>query len=797
MLSLRLNRLAVIAMLLLITPLLHAQTNAGIKGKVTSSDGQPVPSVSIILKGTKYASFTSDDGRFSMHHILPGTYTIVVSHTGLKTQQQTVTVVAEKVTEVSFSLTENSSQLEDVIVNVKKSLNTSPVTVGKVAISPMDLPQSIAVIGEGVIKDQQAMRLSDVIKNTNGVYLSTTRGSTQESFSARGYSFSSGNMFKNGARINSGAMPEVSSLEKVEVLKGSSAILYGNVAPGGIINMVTKQPKFHFGGEVSMRAGSYDLYKPAFDVYGPISSGIAFRLNGTYESAKSYRDVVSSKRYYINPSLLFKLGKRTELLVQGDYLKHNFTPDFGIGTLDNTIIPDVARSAFFGTSWQYAKTQQATANAALKHRFNESWQLTTTVSYQLYKRDYYSTERIQAAANGDWTRPLGRSNSEESYYIAQADLTGKFKTGVIDHTLLAGVDADRYFTQNYTYNQPATYDKINILDPTKYTPRTDIPDATAIRLTKTPVNRFGAYVQDLISLTPKLKLLAGVRWSYQSARPIDTINYVTNVKTSGTTIKDDKAFSPRIGLVYKPTSHTSLFASYANSFAVNSGTDIYGNALQPSIIDQYELGIKNDFFNGLLSANLTFYRIVNNNLAQTAQLDANGNVNNNTNLKELTGQTTSDGIELDLVSHPLKGLDVMAGYSYNYMRYTKTPDTKGSYVTGERLVNNPAHTANGTVFYTFTGNRLKGFKAGASVFYIGKRFGGWNNTIGQTQTYSRLIPVSGFTTVDVSLGYTYKNISLLAKVSNITNTLNYYVHENYSINPIPPRQVVATLSYRF
>lgn len=131
------------------------------------------------------------------------------------------------------------------------------------------------------------------------------------------------------------------------------------------------------------------------------------------------------------------------------------------------------------------------------------------------------------------------------------------------------------------------------------------------------------------------------------------------------------------------------------------------------------------------------------------------------------------------------------------MRYTETPDAKGNYVEGERLVNTPAHTANSSVFYTFGHGAVKGLRLGASVFYIGDRWGGWNNTIGQAQNYSRLIAVDGFTTVDLTAGYTFRRISLLAKLSNLTNTFNYYVHENYSINPIAPRQVIATLSYKF
>jgi iron complex outermembrane recepter protein len=787
------KKIFTLTLLMLATCLVFGQTGT-IKGKVTTTDGQPAAWVNVSLKDLKKGAVTAEDGTFILKSIKEGNYSLVISHTGLITQEKEVTVTDKATVEIDFVLAETAGQLEEVVISGQRSLNKRPVAVGKVAINPLDLPQSVMVVNESLIRDQQAQRLSDVIKNVNGVYLATTRASTQESFSARGYAFSNTNMFKNGSRINSGAMPEMSSLERVEILKGSTAILYGNVAPGGIVNMVTKQPKFNWGGEVSMRAGSYDLYKPSVDVYGPIAKNIAFRVNGTYESARSFRDVVSSERYYFNPSLLFKLGSKTELLVQGDYLNHEFTPDFGIGSIDNRTITPVSRNTFFGAPWQYAKTKQGTAGFTVRHTLNSNWNLTVNGSYQNYKRDYFSTERIQAAANGDWSRPLGRQNTEEDYFIGQVDLNGKFNTGKIGHTLLAGVDADRYLTKAYTYTLASTtYDVINLLDPDKYVPRTDMPTATATRFTETPVARVGVYVQDLVSLSSKFKLLAGIRWSLQEAKRIDTTFLATNTKNTGGVIKTDKAFSPRVGLVYKLREATSLFVSYANSFSVNSGTDVYGNALSPSIIDQFEAGIKNDFFNGFLSVNVTAYRIINNNLAQTAQFAADGvTPNNNTSLKALTGETTSDGIELDVVGHPVKGLDLTAGYSYNYMRYTKTPDAKGNFVEGERLVNSPAHTANATAFYAF-----KGFKVGATYNYIGKRVGGWNNQIGQTQTYDRRIPVDGFSTLDFTAGYTYKKWSLLAKVSNVTNTYSYYVHENYSVNPIPPTQFVTSVAYRF
>lgn len=768
-----------------------------LKGVVRTSDGKPAANVNVILKDSKFATTTNELGEYYFYNLPEGRYVIIVSFTGLKTVQSEFELKKGEVKQYDFTLYENQHQLEEIVIKAFNNINTKAVAVGKMNIKPMDLPQAIASVNETVIKEQQAQRLSDVVKNVNGVYLGTARASTQESFYARGYSFSSTNMFKNGSRVNSGVMPEVSSLETVEILKGGAAVLYGNVSPGGVLNMVTKKPKFTFGGEVSMRAGSFDLWKPSIDIYGPINKKIAYRVNGTFESANSYRDQVSSTRYYVNPSFLFKLGNKTELIVEGDYLKHDFTPDFGIGSLDNTKIPDVPRSRFMGTSWQYNITQQATASATLKHVFNNNWQLNSVISYQNFDRDYYAVERIQAKANGDWGRPLGRIDTKEKYYTAQVNLNGKFTTGKIEHNLLTGIDADHYLTETYNYDiQGKIYDSINILNPSKFVQRTDVPVAKRVTFVETPVNRVGVYVQDLINITSKIKLLAGLRWSMQETVP-PTTTYLLKDSVAKGIIQSDNAFSPRIGLLYRMKPNISFFASYSNSFAINTGLDVYNKVLPPSIIDQFEVGVKNIFLKGKLTVNVTAYKIINSNLAQTAQFDKDGNPNSNSNLKELSGQTTSNGVELDVTSNPVKGLTIIAGYSYNDMRYTRTPDKPGSYIEGDRLVNTPAHTANASAFYTISKGSLTGLKFGAAVFYVGKRFGGWNNTVGQTQNYSRMIPVSAFTTVDVSAGYNWKKFSLLTKVSNLANVLNYYVHENYSINPIPPRSFTATLSYRF
>ena len=773
------------------------KSQSSLFGKSITQDGSPAANVNIELKELKKYTTSDLNGAFSFNSIADGRYKLITSYTGLQTKQQQVIVTQDKATQLNIVLNENTSELQEVFINSKKGLNNQLVSIGKVSIDPMDLPQSISVMGQSVIRDQQSQRLSDVIKNVNGVYLSTTRANTQESFSARGYGFSSSNMFKNGSRVNTGTMPEVSSLEKVEILKGSAAILYGNVAPGAIINMVTKQPKFFFGGEVALRAGSYGLLKPSFDIFGPLSKKIAFRVNGTVEKANSFRNTVQSNRYYINPSLLIKIGKKTTLIVQGDHLNHDFTPDFGIGTLSNTVIPNVPRSNFVGAQWQYNKAKQTTVTVTLKHELNNNWSVNANTSYQLYSRDYYSTERIQAAANGDWIRPLNKIETQEKYFVGNIDLVGKFKTGAVAHHLLTGIDGDKYFTSTYAFDNPTLYDTVNILDPIKFIARTDIPSASKITRLETPINRLGAYVQDLINISNQLKLLVGIRWSMQKGLSATTTYLLKDSAHMGIATSAN-AFSPRLGLVYKPLESMSAFASYSNSFSVNSGTDVSGNALSPSLIDQFEFGIKNNFIKDKLSANLTFYKIINNNLAQTAQYTADGvTPNNNIALKELAGQTTSNGIELDISAQLVKSLNILAGYSFNNMRYTKTKEAKGNYIEGEKLINTPTHTANTSALYTFNKGALKGLKLGVAGFYTGDRLGGWNNTQGQTQNYNRLIPVIGFTTFDLSAGYSYKKITLLVKLSNLMNTYNYYVHENYSINPIAPRQIISTLSVKF
>lgn len=703
-------------------------------------------------------------------------------------------------------------EIEDINLHKTGNPNKAKALTAKSNLTVMENPQPIAIVTHEVIEQQQAKQLGEVLQNVNGLYITSSRGNSQDSFGGRGFNFGNDNIFKNGARVNSGVFPEVSGLERVEVLKGGNAMLYGNVSAGGVVNLITKKPRFNFGGSVGLNAGSWNSYKPTVDFYGPISEKIAFRVNGAYETAESFRDVVESQKYYFNPSFLFNIGEKSQLIVEADYLKNEFTPDFGIGAIENndksyrlnTLLP---RNAFLGADWQYQNTEQATAGITFNHQFSEFWTLNTVASFQNYTKDYFSTERItwtyDNAGRLKWNRPVNRTYNEQNYTALQLNLNGEINTGKINHKILIGTDGDYGTADAYAYNlsqtaygtNGSTNGTIYLDDPSTWTSGA-MPTATKRDRTRIPTQRFGIYAQDFISITEQFKVLAGLRWSYIENLETEKKSFVTNdVKNTAGTV--DRAFSPKAGLIYMPNDNLSLFATYTNSFSANTGRDIYDNSLTPSIIDQFEVGMKKNFWKNAVALNLSLYQIENRNFYQMAEFNAQGQVNNDSTIKEFAGKMRSRGVELDITGNPTPNLMIIAGASYNHAVYLDTPEGFG-YVENQRLVRTPATTANASVFYTLP-NYIKGLKLGASVYFVGDRIAGWNDTKETLDTrngVSRLLPVDDYTTVALSVGYEWQKFSVMGKVGNLFDTVNYNYHENYSVNPITPRNYYFTLTYK-
>ena len=722
-------------------------------------------------------------------------------------------------------------QIEDINMHKTGNPNTARPISSKSNLSIMENPQPISIVTHEIIEQQQAKQLSDVLQNVNGLYITSSRGNSQDSFGGRGFILGNDNIFKNGTRVNSGVFPEVSGLERVEVLKGANAMLYGNTAAGGIINMITKKPRFNFGGSVGLNGGSWNSYKPTVDFYGPLSDKIAFRLNGAYEYADSFRDVVTSSKYYFNPSFLVNLGEKSQLIVEADYLKNDFTPDFGLGSITNkdlsySLNDSVGRNVFFGTDWQYQNVQQASTNITFNHQFNTNWTFNAVASYQNYTKDYFSAERIQwefatpTATRLSWKRPFNKTYNEQNFGSGQININGEINTGKINHKLLFGADADYNQADSYAYTLGSTNNVLYLDDPSTWG-NVAMPTSTLNNRNRINTRRIGVYAQDFISLTKEIKVIAGLRWSYIENMATINTNFITNVKSiTNNSATSDQALSPKLGIVYMANDNLSVFATYTNSFVPNAGEtssqlgalnttgtpaevlartqNLSKEGIKPTTVDQYEIGVKKNLWNNTLAVNLSVYQIENNNTYQSYwyQNAAGAIVTPDSNLKEYAGKVRSRGVELDITGNPTANLSIIGGVSYNNSVYFDTPEN--GYVEKQRLVRTPETTANASVFYKFT-NHVKGLKIGAGAYYTGNRLGGWNDSKStdiSRNGVSRAFAVKDYVTVNASVGYEWDKFSIQGKVGNLFDTENYNVHENYSVNPITPRNYYVTVTYK-
>jgi iron complex outermembrane recepter protein len=719
-----------------------------------------------------------------------------------------ITLLTLFVTTVSFSqehFFNNQTELtiENDTVKIKK-YHLNEVTVegqntdkkiysAKANLDPMDLPQATSIIKIEDLKNQQVVSVSDILKNANGVYIMGTTGGYQEEIASRGFSLSSNNTFKNGIRYYNGMMLETSGLEKVEFLKGSAAMLFGNVSPGGILNMVTKKPKYDFGGEVSFANASFNSYKPTFDVFGSLNQTktIAFRFNGSYEKADSFRNEVASERFYFNPSFAFKLSNKTNLLIETDYTNDSRTPDFGAGIIDYQIV-SIPRNRFLGVSWGKYDSEQFSNTITVSHQFNTNWNIKFVNGIRYYATELFSNTRPNSGANGavqtngDWNRSIQQTKAKDNYFIQQVDLNGQFNTGKITHKVLFGGDVENFKTKTTAFNQFANYDTINIFEEYNASAEPTIPTMTKNTLTSAPISRFGIYAQDLISFTKNWKVLAGIRYSYQDT---ESNVYKFSDGSNNITKNNDGAFSPRVGLIYQPTKNHSIFATYSNSFELNSGQDENGVGLKPSIVDQYEIGVKNILLKNKLFLNVTLYQIANDRFYQ--QSLANGNTYSY--IKVLAGEVRSQGVEIDINANPIEGLSIIAGYSFNE---TKFMDSE-YYIPGSQLRYNPKNTANLSANYTIKNGMFKNVNLGLINTYFGQRYAGRSTRTQVSGDSRQLIYLSDYFQTDATLSYSYKRLTLRTKLSNIFNELNYNVHDDNSLNPIAPRNYAIALSYNF
>ncbi len=580
-----------------------------------------------------------------------------------------------------------------------------------------DLPLSVQVVPEQVIEDQGAIELQEVLRNVSGVSRDNSSGDTTDTFLIRG--FPSGSILRDGFRdgvfAERSAVRETANLEQVEVLKGPASLLQGQLDPGGLINLVTKQPLSQPFYSIELQAGSFDRLRSQIDMSGPLNleATLRYRLNAVFEDSKGFRDFTDIERQFIAPIVVWEISDRITLTVDAEYLHDRRPFDRGLIAI-GTQVADIPFSRRLGEPFDESRISEYRVGYQLEYNLSQEWSLRHSFRFS-------STDRFRFNTQGsDLNESTGVLN--RGYFFSEPELTetfilrneasGEFQTGTLEHSLLFGIEVARQARPIKTRLGSAP--SINIFDPVYSTTGRPILNEensipTSDRITQ--AENIGIYFQDLVSLSEHVKLLMGGRF--------DSVLNQDHNGLAGETIQETfTEFSPQMGLVYQPNDFLSVYASYSESFVSSPfNITVDESLVDPELGEQYEVGVKADFLNGRLSATLTAYEITKQNVA-TDDPDNPGFV-------IAVGEQQSQGVELDLSGEVSPGWDVIASYSYIDARITEDNRIE----VGNRLSNVPDHSGSFWTTYRFQpGSDLEGLGLGVGISVVGERQGDNDNT---------------------------------------------------------------------
>lgn len=771
-----------------------------ISGIVKDTYNTPVPFATVNLKDSSHGTVADAEGKFELA-LAPGTYVLQARAMGYDLARLTITVKDTPLKAVIFQLKENQEDLREVEVFGSRYERPDKIeALTRLPLEPYNQIQSISIISEKLIEQQGNLTISEATKNVPGVYTFATYGNKRESMSSRG--FRGIPILKNGVRVNSdfrgvGILTDMQGIDNIQVLKGAAAITQGVAtdlgSPGGVINLVTKTPLYEFGGSASMRAGTFGLYRPTFDIYGPLNDkkNLAFRINGALEKSNSFRDLVESERFYLNPSLEWLLDDKSKLTLEMEYFDDSRTPDLGTVNLaenDVNAIYDLPYDVFLGFASDRSVTQNTTFSVRFERELTDQLALKAAFfnsSLELDDKGASLGDPVEVDGETLYhirTRGYSISTREDDNSVFQLDLIGEeYKTAGILHTFQAGVDY-RMSSFETSGSSAGKIDEINIYEDIVHTLPTGL-DPGSSRLGEARANSMGFVLQDVVTFNSWLKTFLGLRYS--------STETITDTETT-----TSEALNPLAGVVLSPFKNVNIFGSYTNSSYPRTASrlDINGEPLGNERFDQLEAGVKTNWLDSRLRFNLTLFKINNKNI-NLPVYDENWVA---TGFYQKGGNDERKGVEVELTGRVIPNLEVITGYAYIDAKYKEHT----SYVYNSAPLNTPKHTFNAYINYNFPEGSLQNLSLGGGAYYTGER--PINDWSAGAVTHEGIVPnqkpfnVAAYTLVNLQAGYRITpnwNARLLA--NNIFNEIGYNAYRTRYINQTDPRNFAAVLRYTF
>ena len=649
----------------------------------------------------------------------------------------------------------------------------------------LEVPQSVQVIPNAVIESQQSVRLREVIRNISGAVSGGQDLGRGETFSLRG--FQQVPVLRNGFRQfeSGGISTDTANIEQVEVLRGPSSILFGDIRPGGAINVVTKRPTENPFYNVQFQADSNGLLRPSIDVSGPLTEGerLRYRLNAVYQSGGDFQDVDTKiSRFFVAPVLTYEIGDRTDLTLELEYLNDIRAPFFGIPALGESVA-DIPFDQISNEPEDVSEEEYLSVGYDLDHRFNEQWGVRHGFRYT------NQTALLEVAfpfeldeETGELFRFWAAQPQDSKSYTFQTSLLGEFSTGPVEHELLVGLDLNR---EQGNFNartrlDPETPLLLDIFDPNyNQVARPDFDTLPLLSDQFSELNRLGIFVQDQINFSDKLILLAGLR--FDDIEQTITTNPNDFDPTSGEATQSESAFTPRIGLVYKPVDNVSLYASYSQVFGPSEAetTTVDGDLLDFESGGGYEVGVKTELLDGNLSAGLNYFNIVRENVA-TDDPD-------NPFFFIAAGEQRSQGVELDVSGELLPGWNILAGYAYIDAEVAED----STFEVGNGLPSAPRNSANLWTTYQVQSGPIEGLNFGLGFNFVGEREGDLANSF-KLDDYFLVNAAIGYERDNWQAALNFRNLFDVGYIADTSSPVR--VRGN---DPGEPSTVVGTVSVTF